>query len=177
MENIKTIIVLGMHRSSTSMVARALHEKKEVCMGNNLLLGLPDNPKGHYEDKEFLHLNIDILNAAGGSWDNVPPHKKILEVAPKFENKIKKVIKKASIFAKKSGYQSWGFKDPRTVLTIDLYMPYLTNPQFIICYRKPKEIAKSLNKRNKMPIANGIKLTNTYNNRLNNFIKNWLMTT
>lgn len=161
-----------MHRSSTSMVARSIHKQGEVHMGDKLLLGLPDNPKGHYENKKFLHLNIDILKAAGGSWDNPPSKKEILKVAPLFKDRIKRLISESEEEANAAGYISWGFKDPRACLTIDLYMPYLNNPQFIICYRDPMEIARSLNKRDKMSITDGVNLVKIYNNRIFDFIKN-----
>lgn len=175
MEKIKTIVVLGMHRSATSMTARSLHKSEEVFMGEKLLLGLPDNPKGHYEDTKFLNLNIEILKSAGGSWNNPPSREKILEQKNKFDDKIKNLVEQSVKNAKNKGLSSWGFKDPRTVLTIELYLPHLPNPQFITCYRKPLEIAKSLKKRNGIPIEKGISLTNIYNDRLNDFIKEWLI--
>jgi hypothetical protein len=65
----------------------------------------------------------------------------------------------------------WGWKDPRTSLTIKLYMPYLDNPYFIVCYRKNIEIAKSLKKRNYFEINKGLDLTNIYTNRIEDFFK------
>jgi len=170
----KTIIILGMHRSATSMTARTLHKSSEVYMGKNLLKGLNDNPEGHYEDKAFLKLNIEILKAAGGDWANPPSLQSILNVRHKFDKRIEELVKQSEKNAKELGYKSWGFKDPRTVLTIDLYMKYIKKPQFICCYRDPYEIAESLSKRNNFSIERGINLAKTYNNRMNNFINNWL---
>jgi hypothetical protein len=170
----KTIVVLGMHRSATSMTARALHKSNEVFMGEKLLLGLSDNPKGHYEDTKFLNLNIEILRSAGGSWNNPPTREKILEQRGKFDGRIKSLVEESVNNAKRNGSISWGFKDPRTVLTIDLYLPHLPNPQFITCYRDPMEIAKSLNKRDRIPIKKGIKLSKIYNERLTEFISEWM---
>lgn len=76
--------------------------------------------------------------------------------------------------AKNNGLYSWGFKDPRTVLTIDLYLPHLPNPQFITCYRGPMEIAKSLNKRDGMSIEKGMNISKIYNERLSEFISGWM---
>lgn len=173
MEYMKSIIVLGMHRSATSMVSRSLHKSNEVYMGKDLLLGHPDNPRGHYEDISFLHLNIAILNAAGGDWRSAPSRKNILDVAPKFNKRIKETIDNAVNNAKASGCQSWGFKDPRTTLTIELYTPFLTNPQFICCFRDPNEIAKSLNKRDNITIKEGVKMTSIYNQRMFDFLKTY----
>ena len=166
--------MLGMHRSATSMIARALHKSGEVDMGEDLLLELPDNPRGHYENRRFLDLNIRILESAGGSWRSPPSKDKILRQKDKFDDEIKNVIESEVSKAKKKGLGSWGFKDPRTVLTIDLYLPHLPSPQFIICYRNPEDIAKSLNKRDNISIRKGIKLAKVYNSRLKDFINTWM---
>jgi len=148
----KTFIVLGMHRSATSLVAGALHNFG-VNMGKELM---------SFEDIDFFRLNEEILKEAGGSWQNPPPEKKILALAKKFAPKIKKLVEN------KSGL--WDFKDPRTILTIKLYLPYLKNPHFICCFGEPLEIARSLYKRQKMPIKKGLKLAEIYNKRLLNFL-------
>jgi len=163
-----------MHRSATSLTARCLHENGEVHMGEDLLVGLSDNPKGHYENKRFLHLNIEILKAAGGDWDRPPSRSAIMQQKDRFNSKIRSLVKQEMEIAKKEGHISWGFKDPRTVLTIDLYMPHLENPQFICCYRDPMDVAKSMLTRNKMPIEKGLKLARTYNSRIHEFMNEWL---
>jgi len=170
----KSIIVLGMHRSATSMTARSIHQNKEVYMGEKLLLGHADNPKGHYEDVNFLKLNIKILNAVKGDWKRPPSRESILKVGHLFDEEIKELIKKSENKAKSLGMISWGFKDPRTILTIDLYMKHLKNPQFICCYRNHLDVAKSLHKRDGIPLKDGIQLSKIYNNRLSMFMQNWL---
>ena len=157
----KTFIVLGMHRSATSLVAGGLHNFG-VDMGKKLLGG-PDSNYNELEDMDFLRLNWKILKEAGGSWDNPPSEKKILALKEKFAPEIKKLVEN------KSGL--WGWKDPRTTLTIKLYLPYLKNPHFICCFRDPLEVAKSLYKRQKMPIEKGLKLAGIYNQRLLKFLR------
>jgi len=160
----KTIIVLGMHRSGTSMIAGVL-KKLGVHMGDELLGKSSSNPHGHFEDLDFLHLNIKILRAAQGSWANPPEYNTILKQKKKFASKIKKMI------TGKNKNNIWGWKDPRTSLTIELFLPYLMNPQFIVCYRKPQAVAKSLNKRNGMSIKAGLELKKIYDNRINTFFE------
>ncbi|MEA3378525.1 MAG: sulfotransferase [Nanoarchaeota archaeon] len=166
----RTVIILGMHRSATSMIARTLHKSGEVFMGEKKLLQGKGNKAGHFEDLSFLKLNEEILEAAGGSWENPPDYSEIMALKNEFKEKIKNAICIASSFAKDLGFKSWGFKDPRSILTIDLYMPFLPNPQFIITHRNSKDIAKSLNKRSGMPIKEGVALSKIYNIRLKNFI-------
>jgi hypothetical protein len=74
MKNKKTIIILGMHRSGTSMVAGLL-AKMGINMGDDLLGRSPSNPFGHFEDWDFVNLNDSILSKAKGSWDKLPAKK------------------------------------------------------------------------------------------------------
>ena len=169
----KTIVVLGMHRSATSLVARTLNT--EVHMGRDLLVGLKDNPLGHYENVRIVRLNDKILHESGGSWRNPPPMDKIIEIGKKYEEDIKSIIANEISIAESKGLKSWGFKDPRTALTIEVWLKYIPNPQFVVCYRDPKEVAISLNKRNHFTFDEGLNLAVEYNKRINTFIAKWLM--
>jgi len=162
---LKTFVILGMHRSATSLPAQGL-SKAGVRMGDRLLGVDPDsNPYGHYEDVDFIRMNEWLLNSAGGSWRN-PPSELDLEKAGK-ENGY--IIKK--LVRRKEREPFWGWKDPRTTLTIRMYLPYLTNPHFIACFREPLEVARSLNKRNGIPVEEGLKLAGIYNEKLLGFLE------
>jgi len=63
----KCIAVIGMHRSGTSMVTKAL-ETLGVELGQQLLMAANDNQKGFYEDKSIVDLNDRILEYAGMAW-------------------------------------------------------------------------------------------------------------
>jgi len=134
----KTIVILGMHRSATSMIARCMHQNHEVHMGSELLLGQSDNPKGHYENKAFLNLNIDILRAAGGSWQRPPAREEILKLEDQFRSRVRGTVSAERLKAKNRGFFSWGFKDPRTVLTLDLKKPNLKSPHSWCSYPNQK---------------------------------------
>jgi len=172
----KTFIVLGMHRSATSLVAKGLYHC--MFMGRNILAANDHNPFGYYEDADFVTLNDNILKAALGSWNNPPTVQAILDVAPSFAKEIKDLIAKkeedAKIWVKsrpnKHLYKEplWGWKDPRTVLTIQAYMPYLSSPHFVCLFRNPKEVAKSLG------YGDDINLVKIYNERILEFIKGHL---
>lgn len=160
----KTFIVLGMHRSATSLVAKALSQ--EICFGNNFLPPAPSNPRGFFEDRDFVDFNDRILRRAGGSWKNPPPEEKILNLASTFGPMIE------SILEDKFKDESFcGWKDPRTTLTIKLYLPYLENPHFISCFRNPVDVAKSLVARDKsFTLESARHLTDIYNQRLLKFL-------
>ena len=164
----KTFIILGMHRSATSLVSLGLL-KSGIRMGDAVLGSNESNPYGHWEDIDFVHFNDKLLAAAGGSWDKPPSELSILDLRGAYDKEIQNLIKA------KEKNPFWGWKDPRTTLTINLYLPYLTNPHFIACYRKPIEVARSLQRRDGTKIEDGIKLAHTYNRRLNRFLLNWSM--
>ncbi len=159
----KTFVILGMHRSATSLISKSLHTQK-VCMGKDFLKAADDNPKGFFENKDFLDLNNEILFAAKGNWLEPPSHDAILDVYPKFKPDIINLIKN---FNK---YELWGWKDPRTTLTIELFHPHLTNPHYISVFRNPLEVGKSLKKRNSCSVIKGINCAREYNYRLIKFL-------
>lgn len=135
-----TIVVLGMHRSGTSLLARILH-RHGVSMGQNLLEADTYNAGGYFEDQGFLWLNKGILSAAGGSW-KVPPHRtRIKGIISKFEKTMVKTIE-----GREEACQNgiWGWKDPRTCLTVEHYHPKLIEPKYIIVTRNKKDIMNSL---------------------------------
>lgn len=164
----KTIIILGMHRSATSMIAKGLHGIG-VFMGSDLLPPSKHNQWGHFEDREFVHLNDRILHSAGGKWDNPPLESNILAQADNYGPDIERLIK-TRMDSVSDEYPVWGWKDPRTTLTIELYMPYVVNPHFIACYREPQEVAKSLFNRDGIGKQCGEMLAKEYNRRMLTFL-------
>jgi len=160
----KTFVILGMHRSATSLLAKGLDEVG-VYMGDELLGPDNHNIYGHYEDIDFLKLNIKILETAGGSWDNPPEEEAILSLRREFGNKIESLVRK------KEREPFWGWKDPRTTLTVRLFHPYLRNPIYYAAFRDPWEVGISLKTRNpQFSREEAMKLGKIYNERLLSFL-------
>ena len=63
----KLIVVLGMHRSGTSAVVKAL-SCLGVDLGDDFMPSGDDNPKGFFEDKAVNQLNIEMLEVIGQRW-------------------------------------------------------------------------------------------------------------
>ena len=163
----KVFIVLGMHRSATSLAAKGL-AKSGINMGSQLLQANKFNSYGYWEDVDFITMNSAILKKAGGSWENPPKEEEILKAGKFFKEEIKELIR-----IKSKGKNFWGWKDPRTTLTIKCYLEYLENPHFIVCFRETEKVAESLKKRDNFPLKKCIKLANEYNSRLLSFVKEW----
>lgn len=159
--SVKTFVVLGMHRSATSLIAKSLDH--EIHMGTRFIKPDEHNPLGYFENFSFYKLNMEILERAGGDWQNPPSESEIMKQKSFFDFKIKQLIEQ-------SEKPLWGWKDPRTVLTINLFEPYLRNPHYICCFRNPIEVAKSLVARNDMSFDKGIALAKEYNSRIIKFM-------
>ncbi len=152
-----------MHRSGTSVIAGILN-RLGIEMGDKYGKGIY-NPLGFFEDPKFRDLNRKILKEAGGRWDQPPNEEIIYAQRDKFTDEIKNLIEDKP--------KIWGWKDPRNCLTIELYIPYLNNPYFIVCYRKPAGVTQSFYRRYKMEYEKVIKLKKIYDERIENFFKKY----
>ncbi len=161
----KTVVVLGMHRSGTSLVAGIL-EKLGVNMGKRQVGVHWSNPLGHYENIDFVKMDDKILEKAGGTWDNPPEISDILRLTSdeKLMSEIEKVVRINEDTV-------WGWKVPTTSLTIELYLPFLTDPHFVVCYRDPEAIARSLKKRDDMDREKALQLTDHYIKSIKEFFR------
>ncbi len=122
----KTYVILGMLHSATSLISKALKDQG-INMGKDLNKNL--------ENQAFVSLNESILKNLGGTWSNPPSEENIL--GAEVGNQVKSAIGK-------NKEKFWGFKDPRTSLTIQHYLPYLGGDVYLICcFRKPDRIIKS----------------------------------
>lgn len=134
----KQYIVLGMHRSGTSLVAHLLKEMG-VFMGDEFLEPDESNLLGYWEDVDFLALNKQILASLDGNWQTPFSRKEILVAQLDFEERIQ-----AMIGIRNHKHLVWGWKDPRTTMLVWLYHEYLSDPHYIIVRREPTEIIDSL---------------------------------
>ena len=165
-------IILGMHRSGTSTFAGVLHLNK-ILMGNYKNFWprpLAQNPKGFYENYDFRKINDQLLEEAGytvKSYNSFIPE---LNPSKKILSKMKKIILDTN---KKSN--DWGWKDPRTCLTINWWIKSLEDMdlheevKIVFVSRNPSSVAKSLKTRNNLPISEGLEIWKAYTGNAINF--------
>ncbi|MFD2233067.1 hypothetical protein [Phaeospirillum tilakii] len=67
----RTILILGMHRSGTSCLTGML-EQAGLPLGEVNTVSR-HNRKGNRENNEVMRLNDAVLAASGGRWDQPPP--------------------------------------------------------------------------------------------------------
>ena len=63
------ILVIGPHRSGSSLVAAALHSLG-VNLGKQFIAPNEDNPKGFFEDEDIVRFNDRLLRSLNLSWDS-----------------------------------------------------------------------------------------------------------
>jgi len=154
------ICIIGMHRSGTSMIAKLLHRCGLYLGPEDQLLGANSgNQDGHYEHKGFLKTNDALLHHFGGSWE-FPPR---LEAHWEEQSALDSMrVEARALVAGLADHPPWGWKEPRTTLLLPFWKPLVPDIRFVICVRSPLEVAKSLAKRNKIPIEQGMILWHRY---------------
>jgi len=150
-----------MHRSGTSCLAGAL-QQAGLYLGDVSEYN-PYNKKGNREHNEIMRLNESILNHNDSSWDSPP--QKTLKWNQEHIATAEKLI---NTFEKNTTTGYWGFKDPRTLLTLSFWETLLTKPKFIGTFRHPLQVAHSIFKREGFAHdeSRALSLWNTYNNIL-----------
>lgn len=136
------IIILGMHRSGTSLVAGLLHSVG-VSMGTVFLEPDRFNSTGYFEDIEFLYINKGILENSGGSWFSPPTLANILEGGRKFNSVIAQTVKRKS---EESNGRPWGWKDPRMCLVSWIYTKHIPDAKYLVVVRNRRDTVLSLKK-------------------------------
>jgi hypothetical protein len=125
------------------MVAEMLH-RMNVRMGDEMLGKGPFNPWGLWENINFYQVNRELLYSAGGHWADPPAQDRINEAAKWMAHTMRGLAEWNS-----SRYTKWGFKDPRTVLTIPGWERHLPDPQYVILRRDKEAVVESLHSRAK----------------------------
>jgi len=154
------ICIVGMHRSGTSMIAKLLHQCGLYLGPEEQLLGANSgNADGHFEHKGFLKINDALLRHFGGSWE-FPPQ---CELNWHEASALEPMRAEARALALELSARSpWGWKEPRTTVLLPFWKSVLPSLRFVICVRSPLEVAKSLAKRNKIPLEQGMILWHRY---------------
>lgn len=144
------VIIIGMHRSGTSLVARLL---------NALGFFLGKHKDENHESKLFISINDWFLRVAGGAWDNPDAIDRLLN-----NQKARRIILKHTMksmnswhrirysgfkhfhsYKKNIGYNiPWGWKDPRNTITLPLWLELFPEAKVIHICRHGVDVAHSL---------------------------------
>lgn len=167
----KGIIVLGMHRSGTSLVTRMLN-LSGFEIGPDSIIMKPDpvfNPKGYWERTDIVEINDRVLYSIGCSWWKVS--KLDINRVSQYERQIYRE-KLNEIINSFPDDKPFIIKDPRMILTHPLWHDIFTDVHFVFVHREPVEIAMSLHSRNKTPMFFGLILWEYYMLKYSHFLAN-----
>jgi hypothetical protein len=159
----RPLVIVGMHRSGTSLVARLL----ERC---GLFVGWRNYPRT-CENPFFVDLNAWILRQGGVQWDHPDPVPEMWRNEP-----IRKLMTEYVDYTLRSPLRArflgplrwigcrdlrrlgipWGFKDPRVTLTLPFWREALPEARWLYVTRHGVDVAQSLRTRwhrDTLPVA------------------------
>lgn len=163
------VCVLGAPRSGTSLTARILNvlgvdlgpedELMDAAAGNNRT--------GFWEHEGIANLNEDILASLSESpppylqgWRWPPPLPEGWQRDATLEPHRRAA---RTILRRSFGEGSpWGWKDPRTTLTLPFWQELVPEMRYVICVRHPLDVAASLAERDEMATEESLRLWSRY---------------
>jgi len=144
MQQNQAILVLGMHRSGTSALARVLDLMGAAAGEPDELLPVhpTDNPTGYWERAEFNALHDALLATTGHAWDRLAgfdARALDMEAAAAPLRGLQRLVDRLDA----SG-QPWIAKDPRLCLLLPVWFALRPDAACVVVVRDPREIAASM---------------------------------
>ncbi|MFW5886122.1 MAG: sulfotransferase [Bacteroidota bacterium] len=141
------ILVLGMHRTGTSLVAQMVH-RWGAYMGDDLMPANEYNQEGYWEYNPLVNLNDKMLAFTGNTWYAPPLNFKLNLLLNTFGQEARKLVDEMD-----ANQTVWCWKDPRMAVLLPFWKEIFTgrNIAFIVTSRNPLSVAKSLSKRDDIP--------------------------
>ena len=162
----KAICILGMHRSGTSVLARAVNLLGVYAGPQDRLLQPNEyNIDGYWEHQEIVNLNDRLLKLHSKSWDSILPMPEgwweLSEITP-YRREAINIINEN--FGER---QLWVWKDPRTSVLLPFWVDLLRQLKievyFLISIRNPLDVVASLEKRDGFKKEKSLALWQYYN--------------
>lgn len=147
------IVIIGMHRSGTTMITRMLQQ-----LGLHVGWVVQENLEAVF----FVERNEKLMNMCGGSWERPQPIELLLQ--DKFTRaKVGEQLLKDMNSIRFLSYMGpgrylshrrvqtidfpWGWKDPRNTFLLPVWLDLFPNARVVHVYRNGIDVARSLAKR------------------------------
>ena len=153
MKENNALIILGMHRSGTSLLAGLLSQV-DVKMGRSLYAPQKGvNEKGFWEHEDIVDTHDELLLHLNSQWDDLLPWDETLgekwwetDIVKSFSNRLIDLVERDFKDA-----PVWALKDPRMCRLLPSWFPIFATLQIKVTYicmnRNPFEVTGSLQKR------------------------------
>jgi hypothetical protein len=152
------VLVVGMHRSGTSVATRVLSLLgPALCRPGDLVRGHLGNQRGHWESAPLVVENDRLLREVRSRWWCPPADLEVLLAD------TARVEAAGAVLRASHPVEPWVWKDPRTSLLVPLWRRALAEPPVILfVYRHPAEVATSLRIRSRFTTAFSLALWERY---------------
>jgi len=153
---------MGMHRGGTSLVASLVSRWGACPGGDPAEVFFPPNrwnERGYWEAREVVALNDEILARLGEEWFVPPPPGaeamlRQLAAASDYADQAAALMRQRPV----NGVDVWFLKDPRFSFVAPFWRPFWPDALYLIVLRHPIAVARSLLRRDHMPLSAGLLL-------------------
>ena len=153
------VLVLGMHRSGTSALAR-MFSMLGCDLPANLMAPDTGNDLGHWESNAVVTLNDQALSSAGSGWDDWLPLNPGWYASPVYADFVSQA--RAVLRADYGASRLFVMKDPRNCRLMRFWLEAFAaegvTPVVALPLRNPLEVAESLAARDGMDVEYGLLL-------------------
>jgi len=159
----KCIIVLGMHRSGTSVLSNLVSLMGCHIGRTDTMPKRADNPKGFFENYKIYKFNQNLLEENNVSWDEYS-----FTVKDIHKNQFRNYVEQAKVIIQEEfNYVNLFFiKDPRMCLLFPIWEAALEElnieTKCILSYRSILEVSLSLEKRNQFSLVKSMMIWSHY---------------
>jgi hypothetical protein len=156
----EAVVVLGMHRSGTSVATRlAALRGLALCHPDDLLAGFPGNPRGHWESRSLLAFDERLLRELDGTWF-CPPSLEPPQLVERLEPHRRRA---GALLRAAHPRRPFVWKDPRACLLLPFWQRVLgSRAAYVLVTRHPREVAESLERRNGLALPYAVALWERY---------------
>jgi len=143
------ILITGMHRSGTSVLARILQKSIGIDLGRDLLAKDKDNPDGYYEDtsviklhSEWFHQSLSKNEDEWADW-GIDGEQTVGSLGNRLWDKYGEDY--IAFRVHRFDARLWGWKDPRSCMILPYWSQLLRGNCLVIgIYRSPWDVCDSL---------------------------------
>lgn len=169
----KVFIILGMHRSGTSLMSQICRYMGAYLGEDNELIGASnDNLDGFFENLEISCADNNILHLLNRGWYSLKPieidynNLEVKRIIYGLKQCVLNLFEKSDVIA---------IKDPRIALLLPIWEQFFhdfeVEVKYIWIFRNPLEVAESLKKRNGFCKKHSLMLWINYNLSIIRFLK------
>lgn len=139
----RAVLLCGMHRSGTSVMARLLGEMGcWLGSDDDLLAAHPeDNPEGYWERRDIYQAHVEFFRALDMDWDRIAgfgPANLAEPAATTLRERL------AALLPDLDRHRPWLLKDPRLSLLLPTWTGLVSDASVVVAVRHPLAIAASL---------------------------------